>query len=295
MSGDATGNGQHGTVYQPTGSPGADTTFQSFMQELGNLSMNGLSAFGGQSPFASTYPGIAQAAGNIVNNPFQGQAIAGAQQASAIGGAGANADAQGAGVLGTAAGDVLNTAFDPQNALFNRTQQQALDQSSVANSMAGIGSTPYGASVTGTNLGNFDVNWQAKQLANQQGGLGAAQAGFGEAGNLYNAGTNLATQAGAAPYNAYNQIQSNDIAALTNQNTVGNTAYNEPNQLMSSLMQYLGVGQNAALAANTVQNTQFGQSSQIGQGIAGLLGLGSGIGNIGSGKGSSGIGNYGGG
>ena len=86
---------------------------------------------------------------------------------------------QNAGNVWSAANQVAATAFDPQNALFNRTQGQLLDQQGAINAMSGVAGTPYGAGVTGQTLSNFDIDWQDQLLARQQAGLGALNTGFG--------------------------------------------------------------------------------------------------------------------
>jgi hypothetical protein len=98
-----------------------------------------------------------------------------------------------------AANAILQTGFDPQNALFNRTQQQVLDQQNAINAMSGVASSPYGAGVTGQTLSNFDINWQNNLLNRQATAGSAAQGlynqglgGLSTASNLYNTGLNTA-------------------------------------------------------------------------------------------------------
>lgn len=69
--------------------------------------------------------------------------------------------------LQAASNQILQTGFDPQNALFNQTANQALQQQNAINAMSGVGTSPYGAGVTGQAMQNFDLNWQNQQLARQ--------------------------------------------------------------------------------------------------------------------------------
>lgn len=75
---------------------------------------------------------------------------------------------------------VMNTAFDPQNALYNRTQQQLQDQVRVGQAARGITSSPYGAGLENQAMSNFDIDWQNAQLGRQTQGLGAAQSSYGQ-------------------------------------------------------------------------------------------------------------------
>ena len=93
-------------------------------------------------------------------------------------------------LLGTVP-QLLSSGFDPQSALYNQLSTQSRDAANVANAGAGIGGTPYGASVAANAQNNFNLNWQAQQLARQQqatqaagGALGAAGAGMTNVGNI---------------------------------------------------------------------------------------------------------------
>jgi hypothetical protein len=81
--------------------------------------------------------------------------------------------------------------MDPQQALYNRTMQQTLDQTRAINAMSGVGTSPYGAGVAGQTMANANLNWQNAQLQRQmQGLIGASQGAStqsqlgGQIGNL---------------------------------------------------------------------------------------------------------------
>lgn len=99
---------------------------------------------------------------------------------------------------------VANTAFDPQSALFHRTQDQMLDQQGAINARSGIAGTPYGAGITGDAMRNFDIDWQNNQLGRQQAGLGALNTGLNaSATGLGALGQGLgALNTGAGAYNS---------------------------------------------------------------------------------------------
>lgn len=106
---------------------------------------------------------------------------------------------------------VLNNAFDPQNALYNRTAQQLQDQVRVGQAARGITSSPYGAGLENSAMANFNIDWQNNLLNRQVQGLGAAGTAGTQAANLGNTGVQQTTQGGAMPYDAFRTNQSNDI------------------------------------------------------------------------------------
>lgn len=87
---------------------------------------------------------------------------------------------EGQNVLGSAQ-QVANTAFDPQQALYNQLINQTQQQSAAQNAMSGLSGTPYGAGLANQNLQNLAINWQNQQLGRQMQGLGALTQGYGAA------------------------------------------------------------------------------------------------------------------
>lgn len=135
-------------------------------------------------------------ASNLVTNPFAPAAIGSAQAAgtAATGQAAGNFDMaaflrnmgqQGAGAAGQAlntgfdpqgsaeAGRMLNTGFDPRNALYDRTAQQLQDQVRVGQAARGTTMSPYGAGQEGKTMSDFNIDWQNQQLGRQTQALGA--------------------------------------------------------------------------------------------------------------------------
>jgi hypothetical protein len=110
-----------------------------------------------------------------------------------MGGLGGQAIGQGQNIYGQgqqmyrAGQGVLNTAMDPQNALYQRTAQQVQDQTRAAESARGIAMTPYGAGLESQAMSDFNINWQNAQLARQLQGMQAASQGYGAAGQGYGA------------------------------------------------------------------------------------------------------------
>lgn len=139
---------------------------------------------------------------------------------------------------------VLDTAFDPQNALYNRSQQQLTDQNRAAQYARGIQATPYGAALENSANENFNIDWQNQQLGRQAQGLSSAQGAYGAAqgmGNSYSS-----TQAGL------NAGMNEQYAGLTNAASSQYANYlNAQNQSNASNAQTLaGLQQNSASLGN---------------------------------------------
>ena len=256
---------------------------------------NATTGAGQLQQMAGMAPGQAQNVINAANNPAYAQA----------GGLAAQTSPQLAGMAST----IANQSFDPQGALFNRLQQQQLDQSTVANAMAGLGSSPYGASVTSNALGNMDINWQ-NQLLNRmtQGGQAASaldqaaivnmltpannavnaqavgaqalnqliagsQGAYAGAGNLLNNAAQGIGQYAGLPYNALQGLYGTDLNAMQSLQSLGLGGTTLGQQALSDASQYLNLGVNAAnvgaQAANV--NNQIGNTNfnQLAGGLGG--------------------------
>ena len=161
-------------------------------------------------------------------------------------------------ILQGAGGALLNTGFDPQNALYARTQNQNAQQAAANEGNAGLGNTPYGTSVENLNNENFNIDWQNAQEARQTQALSGAEGAFTAAQGLQNSGL-AGLQAGAMGATAQDQQSIQDYLQYA-------SAATAQNQLPIELYQA------EAQAANAAQgNSQ--QASQAGKGQAtGLAG-----------------------
>lgn len=99
-----------------------------------------------------------------------------------------------------AGNQILNTAFDPQQSLYNTQSANALNTQNAINAMAGIAGTPYGAGVTGQNQQLFNQNWLNQQLGRQATGIGAAMPAFGTGNTLGTAGAQAGVAGAMLPY-----------------------------------------------------------------------------------------------
>ena len=71
----------------------------------------------------------------------------------------------------------MQTAFDPQQALYGRTQQQLQDQVRAGQGARGLGNSAVGAGLEDQAMGNFNIDWQNQQLARQTQGMSAMAQG----------------------------------------------------------------------------------------------------------------------
>jgi hypothetical protein len=146
---------------------------------------------------------------------------------------------QGAQQLQGGANSIMNTAFDPQSALYNQLFQQNQDMANVQNTMSGVGTTPYGAGVADQSGQNFNINWQNQQLGRQATGLQGAEAAYGAAQPLGNAGQAGLVQSAMLPYATQSAAAGANTQAL--QGGIGaTTTASQPT--IQDLLSYLGVG-----------------------------------------------------
>lgn len=284
--------------YQLTHQAGADQGAYGGAQSLGQYNL------GGQN--LGQYQNLAQQG---VNNPYAGLYQQGAGQAGGMGIAGGQ-QAYGAGGQLMNSGlstlpDVtalLNLGFDPQNALYARTQQQVQDQSAAQASASGVGGTPYGQGLMNQNNSNFNIDWQNNELQRAATGASAAgglmnQAGstIGQGADLQSGGIQELLQGYGQPYNTFQGINANALNTLLGASQYGQGAAAIPQMQIQDYMSYLNqANQNAqtqnqstALALNKSQQ-EAQQLAAMGQGIGQLAGMG-----MGGGFGGGGFGQFG--
>ena len=189
---------------------------------------------------------------------------------------------------------MYQTSMDPQNALFNQTQQTLQDQVRAGQASRGLGNSAVGGMEEANAMSNFDINWQNNQLQRQQQGI----QGMASANNMYGQDQSAALAAGAAGAGYYGQsgsvpmqaqqyaAQQPGAAAGQYQAQMAGLQSMYGNQ-MSQAIPYMNNGQGAQQSnytAQTAQNAQesqlFGQigsafAPQISQGISNLWNSGS--------------------
>lgn len=241
---------------------------------------NAYTGIEGLSPYTNlasgTIPYAQQAFQGLFNNPYAGQAQQGANVASglgenaALGAYGTGGALQGAG-LGTIpyAQAIMNTGFDPQNALYNRTQQQLQDQVRVGEAARGISTTPYGAGLENQAMSNFNIDWQNQLLGRQTSAAGAAGNLLTTGAGVANMGTgiqNLAPSqfAGAAqmPYSTAAGIGGGQNQAISSLLGAGSQGQGIANVPISDWLSYLQTGNQAGGVANQQANLALNQQQQ---------------------------------
>jgi hypothetical protein len=196
-SGGSGGGGGGPNYYIPTGLQTADQQWQGLQGNNYNTYTGaGLQQYGEQSLDAQ----LANVTG-YAPQLQQGANAAGAQ----YGALGQQLGAASGQEFG-AGNQLYQSAFDPQNALYNRSVQQLQDQTGATNSMYGLGSSAAGAGVANQALGNFNIDWQNQQLQRQlQGVQGMGQA-YGQGQSLGAAGAGYTQQGSQLPYQTAQQI-----------------------------------------------------------------------------------------
>jgi len=241
-------------------------------------------------------PQYAASAEAAYNNPYAPGAQAGAITAGQMGQQGAiNTFNTGQGIVGQGqsivpyATSIANTAFDPQQALYNRTVQQLTDQVRSGEAARGIATSPYGAGVENKALSDFNIDWQNAQLARQIAGGNAYGALSGQSAQqqtqglgLENAAPQFYNTASAMPYTTAQGITSDQMAALSklfSGGSQGQTLAQTPIQDYLSYIQTATGAQNANTntfnALLNQANAGFNQNQTLGAGIGSGLGIAS--------------------
>src|SRR6201997_721300 len=171
----------------------------------------------------------AAAGGPAYQTAMQGAGIGGSMLQQGAGADFANAGtlmpyaSQNAGNLQGAGNAALNTAFDPQNALYNQLFQQNTDQTRAGLEARGLDTSAAGQGIENNSDQNFNIAWQNAQLGRQAQGLGAAEGAYGQgqsglqgaattAANLYGTAGNQYAAGSAMPYQLQQQNLNNQIA-----------------------------------------------------------------------------------
>lgn len=171
----------------------------------------------------------------------------------------------------------LQTAYDPQQALYSQNLASMQDATNANLAQSGLQYSPWAAGVQATNLNQFNTNWLQTQLGREQTGadtvsslLGSSTSAANEANTL---GTNAAQQiyqAGLLPYQtaeAFNQNLAAAVPYLTS---------NQQQQIADYNAYYTAANANNAnqvAAGSAIDKTNLA----VGQGIGSLIGTGLGF------------------
>lgn len=226
------------------------------------------------------------------------------------------------GILNSAMGygnQIMNTAFDPQNTLHDLSSMQNRDSTNAINSMNGVAGTPFGAGLASQSSRDFENQWQNNQLARQATGANSYNGLVGTGVNNYNGlmsngvsgygslmglGSNLMGQGasmgnnainslystGNMPYSTYMGQQNDALGGLGTYNGLISGSMAPGQDVLQSLGNYMGFGNNASRTAMSGQNQGFLQGQTTGNNTGQSLGgLGSGLSGLGSLFGGGGI------
>ena len=288
FGGGGASNIQSPPSYSYMNMPGADAGAYG---GIGNLSQYGNAG-------ASTLPYATNTFQGLYNNPYAAGAQGGANYASGLGqtaalgayGAGANLTGAGIGMLPYAS-SIMNTAMDPQGALYNQTLGQVTNAANAQNAASGISMTPYGAGVANTANSNFNINWENNQLAREATGASAAGGLLSNAGGAINTGTGIMNtapgqyaSAAAMPYATAAGIGQGQNAATSSYLSNIMQAQGIPQQQIQDYLTYMQGGTAQQNANTNLMQTQINQSNaaynqQMGYGTmlgSSLYGIGKG-------------------
>lgn len=229
-----------------------------------------------------TVPAYQSLVSQMQNNPYGGQAMAGANAGAGYGAATA-ADAFGnaqqlsglSDMLVPYASQYLTQAFDPQQDLYNRTLHGLEQQNRAGQSARGIAMTPYGAGLENQARSNFNIDWQNNLLSRMGQGIQGVGSlantigqGYTGAAGLGEGASQLAGASGMLPNNTYNQLGTQGLDWLNALSTARNAG---PQQYLSNLQGYLGLGNSANANALSAANMGFNQNQQMGQNLGNSL------------------------
>ena len=243
-------------------------------------------------------PGLQGYLQTAMSNPYGGQVVGSAGTGGGMVQGQAMSDYGNAQSMSGAGNSVLNTAFDPQNALYNQQFQQNTDQTRAGLEARGLDTSAAGQGIENNSNQNFNIAWQNAQLGRQSQGITSAAAADQSASALgTNAGTNYA-QGGAMPFQAYTGVNDATGSALqnylggmstlagnaTNANNLGAAGaqqmaagsampYNQQSQYYNNLISNYGsIGQGAQSYGNlsTAGGNMYGQAGQLGNQAVGF-------------------------
>lgn len=253
--GGGSGGGVGGNTYVPTGSGGADQSWQDMLKQMQG-GINGQTAQ--LSPdLLAAYQNMMKQYGPLATQMQGfGNTLAG-NATTAFGDAGTL----------KAGGDALfNMGMDPQKAMYNQYMQNTQDTSRAGTSMRGIGMGAESAGIENQAVNNFNNQWQDKQVARAAQGLQGQTGAYDAAGRMSQLGNadltgSVTMNQGAAqlPFAA-----ANAYSAGMNQGV-----YGPESGMMGQIIPYLYAGQGAA-----------GQA--FGQGQTNLNNITTGAGQIGN-------------
>lgn len=280
-SGSGSSGGSSG-AYVPTNRAGMDQTFQDRYNQFGNQN---------QTAFNDTN-GLNRATNwGQYNNPRADAFMTGASRAGDIYGQQSSYANNASNTLYGAGNQAYTMAFDPQQALYNKTKQTLVDDTRAAQYARGVSMTPYGAGVEANTMENFGLDWNNQQLARAGQGVNIMGNAYKGAAGLGNTAGAMQLASGQTAYDAQNTIYGNQNSAIQNYWNNQSPYMSNLNQQQSNSLGYINGANSAAnMAFNQGQTNRTNQMNDI----AAISGpVSSAIGNIWGNNTNGGSTNYG--
>lgn len=187
---------------------------------------------------------------NMLGNWGAPGALGGAMTAAGLGQSAA-ANQFGAG------GAIYGSAFDPQQALYNRSLQNVTEGARANAMAAGLGTSPLGIGATDWAQNMFNIDWQNQQLMRQIQGSQAAS-------GLQAGAPGLAMTSAMYPWQTAQGIGGANLGTLANLGTYGINAAQLPGQQIAGW-------QNALGTMGALQAQAFGQQQGVFQDQMGIM------------------------
>ena len=205
--------------------------------------LGGINALGAYNTAAQALPQAWNIGQGMISDPNAQFAQSGANAAAAMG-IGA------AGNMYNYGGNILNTAMDPQMALYNQMQSQTTDAARANAAAAGLATSPAGVAGVDWSNNNFNIAWQNAQLQRQIQG--------GQAGTAMQAGASpLFYQSAMYPYQTSQGIGQQNLGTLNTLGNMGIQASQIPGQQIAGWQQSLGTMGALQGQANQQQQQTF--------------------------------------
>ena len=169
------------------------------MTDTANNVLGAIPGQGQYNTYGQMLPQAGQTTQGLYNNPYAQFMQGGAGGAAGMGMTGAMNSFQQGSSLYPYAQSVMQTGFDPQQALYDRTAQQVSQQARAGQAARGILTSPYGAGLENKAMSDFNIDWQNQQLQRQLAGGQGMGSLAGQGANLIGGGQQMISAAPVGP------------------------------------------------------------------------------------------------
>jgi len=248
--------------------PTQTTTAPGGTAQIGQTAAGSIPGLSQYNYYGSLTPEAMQIGQGMVNDPSAMGYLNAAYGGGALGTAGAlGAYGAGANLYGLG-GPTIQTAFDPQQQLYNRTLNQMTEQAQAGLASSGLLNTPWGQGVLGQDISNFNIDWQNTQQGRQLAGINALNQMYPTAAGLQQGAVPWYTQAGGLPWTTGQQIGGQQLGALGQLGQFGTQGAQIPQQQFQNYLNYLGWATPAEQQAfNQAQTTGYADPMGYAQAI----------------------------